>query len=116
MINKSLNIYGDGSQTRSFCYIDDMIEGLYKVMQSNYHFPINLGNPNEEITIYDLAIKIKKLLKSNVNVNFLYDKKDEIKRRKPYISKSKELLNWYPKYSLEEGLEKTIKFFKERLK
>jgi len=69
-----------------------------------------------EITIYDLAIKIKKLLKSNVNVIFLYDKKDEIKRRKPDISKAKELLNWYPKYSLEEGLEKTIKFFKERLK
>ncbi len=103
--NKPLTVYGDGSQTRSFCYIDDLVEGLVKAMNSEYNLPINLGNPNET-TILELAKKIIKLTDSKSKINFLPLPKDDPAKRKPDTSLAKKELNWQPKISLEEGLKR----------
>jgi nucleoside-diphosphate-sugar epimerase len=113
--NKDITIYGHGKQTRSFCYIDDIVEGLLKAIQCNYHAPINLGNPNEEIDIYSLALKIVDFMDSKPKISYLPEMQDSIEKRKPDISKAIELLNWYPKYNLEEGLEPTINYFKTKI-
>ena len=110
--NEDIPIYGDGKQTRSFCYIDDIVEGLIKMMEGNHFGPINLGNPNEEITILSLAQKIKELTKSNSKFVFLPAISDDPVRRRPSISKAKNLLNWKPKYCLMDGLRITIKYYK----
>nr|WP_245154713.1 UDP-glucuronic acid decarboxylase family protein [Prochlorococcus marinus] len=110
-----LTIYGDGSQTRSFCYVDDLINGMLKLMNSNYDLPVNLGNP-DEFTVKDLAkILIKKV---NPDVKLIYKNlpEDDPLRRKPDISIAKEVLNWEPSISLSDGLDKTIKYFKDYLK
>ncbi len=109
--NKPITVYGDGSQTRSFCYVSDEIEGIVKLMKSNYHLPINIGN-TKEITILDFAKKIKKMLNSKSEITFHPLPKDDPKKRRPDIAKAKEILDWKPKISLEEGLEKTINYFK----
>ena len=110
--SEPLTIYGDGKQTRSFCFISDLISGLEKLMNSSQIGPINLGNP-EEIEIKSLAEKICK--KNNKEIKFSYQNEliDEPKRRKPCIKLAKKLLNWEPKISLEEGLDLTIDFFKK---
>ena len=110
--NKDITIYGDGKQTRSFCYVSDLIDGLIKMMESNEYGPINLGNP-EEFTILDVAKKIIKLTDSKSKLKFLDSLEDDPKLRKPDITKAKTLLKWKPKISFEEGLQKTIKYFKE---
>ncbi|MEO0254691.1 MAG: UDP-glucuronic acid decarboxylase family protein [candidate division WOR-3 bacterium] len=114
--NEPLTIYGDGSQTRSFCYIDDMVEGLIKVgIKANLKGEvINLGNPHE-IKIIELAEIVEKLLNKNLNKKFLPLPKDDPKKRCPDIEKAKKLLEWEPKVSFEEGLLKTIEYFKEHL-
>ena len=112
----SIFINGDGSQTRSFCYVDDIVDGLLRLMNSNYSIPINLGNPNEEYSIIEIANLIFKILKFNVDVEFLSPIIDEPRRRKPDISLANESLSWYPKYSIIEGLSKTIENFKTTLK
>ncbi|MEO0296692.1 MAG: UDP-glucuronic acid decarboxylase family protein [candidate division WOR-3 bacterium] len=114
--NKPLTIYGDGSQTRSFCYIDDMVEGLIKVgIKENLKGEvINLGNPHE-IKIIELSEIIEKLLNKNLKKKFLPLPKDDPKRRCPDIEKAKKLLEWEPKVSFKEGLLKTIEYFKEYL-
>ncbi|MCS7029099.1 MAG: SDR family oxidoreductase [Geminocystis sp.] len=111
-----LAVYGDGSQTRSFCYIDDMVEGLIKLMNSPDEItgPINLGNPYE-ITIIELAELILKLTKSKSRIEFRPLPKDDPARRQPDITLAKKLLNWEPKTPLEEGLMKTIEYFKKVL-
>ncbi|MBE3094864.1 MAG: GDP-mannose 4,6-dehydratase, partial [Actinobacteria bacterium] len=106
--------YGDGKQTRSFCYIEDMVEGLYKLSKSDYHYPVNLGNPNE-ITILELANKIKSLTNSTSKTIFNPLPVDDPKVRMPDISKAKKILKWEPKVNLEEGLAKTIGWFKDNL-
>lgn len=114
---KDLTIYGDGSQTRSFCYVDDMIEGLTKLMNSGKEItgPINLGNPHE-ISVKQLAGVIASLRKIPVPIGEYGDLPiDDPKQRCPDISKAKKLLNWEPKVSLEEGLRKTFEDFKKRL-
>jgi len=111
--NDDITIYGDGTQTRSFCYVSDTVDGLVKLMNSEYNVkgPINIGNPNE-ITIKDLTTKIKKLLPlSKSNIKYLDLPSDDPLQRKPNISKAKELLEWYPNISLEEGLTNTILYF-----
>ena len=113
--NKPITIFGDGKQTRSFCYISDMVEGLIKLMNSNYVGPVNLGNP-QEITILDLAKKIKKLTNSKSKIVFKKLPVDDPVRRKPDIVLAKKVLNWAPKISIEEGLKETIKWFRENLK
>jgi len=110
--NKNITVYGDGSQTRSFQYIDDLIDGLLKMMNSDYVGPINLGNPNE-ISINELALKILKLTQSKSRLVFMDLPKDDPKRRKPDISLALNKLNWSPKFNLEAGLTDTIRYFKE---
>jgi len=112
--NKNLTIYGNGSQTRSFCYVDDLVEGLIKMMNSNYSGPINLGNP-EEYTILEVAKKIIKLTNSKSKIIFLNALENDPKLRKPNINKAKKLLNWRPKFSFDEGLTHTINYFKGKI-
>ena len=109
--NKDLVVYGDGSQTRSFCYIDDLISGINKVLLSDYSFPINLGNPNE-VSILMFAEEIIKLTRSNCKIIYTDLPQDDPKIRKPDISIAYEILNWKPKISRNEGLLKTIEYFK----
>lgn len=106
-------IYGDGSQTRSFCYIDDLVEGLFKlsVKENLKGEVVNIGNP-EEISILEVAEKIISLCNSSSKIEFLLPRPDDPPKRCPDISKAKKLLDWYPKVSLEEGLRKTIEWFR----
>ena len=111
LLNESITIYGDGSQTRSFCYVDDLINGFIKVMESNVTGPINLGNPNE-LTIHKLANKIKSKIDNNINIVHKPLPQDDPKQRNPDITKAKEILKWEPKFDLDLGLDLTIKYFK----
>ena len=113
--NKPLTIYGNGLQTRSFCYVDDMIAGLFRAMNSKYSYPINLGNP-EEITIKNLAQKISLNLNKKLNLQYLKLPEDDPIQRKPCIEVAIQELKWQPKISLNNGLEKTIHYFVERFK
>ena len=113
--NKDITIYGDGNQTRSFCYVSDLIDGLIKMMNSKYFGPINLGNP-EEYTILEVAKKIIKLTNSKSKILFFDALENDPKLRKPNINKAKQLLKWSPKISFEKGLKKTTQYFKEKLK
>ncbi len=115
--NEPITVYGDGSQTRSFCYIDDLVEGIYKLatMDGIEGEVFNLGNP-EEITILELARLIKEITGSSSEIVFKERPEDDPDRRKPDITKAKKILNWHPKVSLREGLIKTIGWFKEKLK
>ncbi len=112
--NESLTIYGKGSQTRSFCYVDDLVEGLMKLMDSNYSKPLNLGNP-EEYSILELANIIKNKLNKNLNIIYKPLPQDDPLQRKPCIIKAKEFLNWSPTIGLNDGLDQTISYFKESI-
>ena len=105
-----ITIYGNGDQTRSFCYIDDQVSGLIKLMNSEHQGPINIGNPTE-LTIKYLATKIKELTKSTSEIDFKPLPSDDPLKRKPDISKAEQLLEWFPTIDLEEGLLKTIVYF-----
>lgn len=109
-----LTIYGDGTQTRSFCYIDDLVEGIKRLMEADAHQPINLGNPNE-VRIIDLANLIINLTGSKSKIEFKPLPEDDPKQRCPDISRAKQLLGWEPKVTLEEGLKITIEYFKRIL-
>jgi UDP-glucuronate decarboxylase len=106
--NEPLEIYGSGNQTRSFCYVDDLIDGFIKMMNSTEMGPINLGNPNCEFTLNELVILLEKIFGKKINVIYLPETENDPKCRKPIIDKAIEKLNWYPKIGLEEGLVKTI--------
>lgn len=113
--NESLTIYGNGQQTRSFCFVSDLVEGLYKMMNSeNFTGPVNLGNP-DEFRIIELAEKVKAMTGSSAKVLFRDLPEDDPKVRKPDISLAKEKLNWEPQVKLDEGLMRTIKYFREKL-
>lgn len=113
--NEPITVYGDGSQTRSFCYINDLIDGIYKMMcKDNFIGPVNLGNPNE-FTILELSEKIIELTNSNSQIIFKDLPEDDPKQRQPDITLAKEKLGWQPKIQLEEGLNKTIEYFKTQL-
>jgi dTDP-glucose 4,6-dehydratase len=113
LTGKPITVYGDGSQTRSFCYVSDLIEGIYRLMQSEEHFPVNIGNPNE-ITILEFAKRIKSLTASDVPIVFEPLPEDDPKQRRPDISKAQRLLNWQPEISLQDGLERTLHYFRDR--
>ena len=115
--NKPITIYGDGSQTRSFCYVSDLIEGMIKFMESDKTItgPINIGNPNE-FTMLELAELILKLTSSQSKIIFKSLPEDDPKQRQPDISLAKDKLGWEPKIKLEDGLNETIKYFRELLK
>lgn len=108
---EDLTVFGDGLQTRSFCYIDDEIEGIYKLLMSDYSLPVNIGNPHE-ITILDFAKEIIKLTGTNQKIIFKPLPKDDPLQRQPDITKAKEILNWEPKVSRKEGMKKTFEYFK----
>ncbi len=108
---EDLTIFGDGSQTRSFCYVDDLVEGIYRLLMSDYAQPMNIGNPNE-ITIRDFAEEIIKLTGTTQKVVYHDLPKDDPKQRQPDISKAKAILGWEPKVSRSEGLRITYQYFK----
>ena len=111
LTNQDITIYGDGSQTRSFCYIDDQINGLVKLMQTDYHEPINIGNP-KEISIRELIRILQTKIDTSSQISYHSLPEDDPTNRRPDISKSKELLKWYPKVELEEGIKKTIEYLR----
>jgi dTDP-glucose 4,6-dehydratase len=108
---EDLTIFGDGSQTRSFCYVQDEIEGFYRLLKSSYVYPVNIGNPNE-ISILDFAKEIIKLTGTKQKIIFKPLPTDDPLQRQPDITKAKEILNWEPKISRSEGMKKTFKYFK----
>jgi dTDP-glucose 4,6-dehydratase len=114
LTGQPITVYGDGSQTRSFCYVSDLVEGIYRLMQSGEHLPTNIGNP-QEITILEFAQRVKTLTASASPIVFKPLPQDDPKQRCPDISKAKSLLGWQPKVSLEEGLRLTLDFFKQQL-
>ncbi len=114
LTGKPITVYGDGSQTRSFCYFSDLIEGICRLMQVDEHYPVNLGNP-EEITILEFARRIKQLTGSQVPIVFQPLPQDDPKQRRPDISKARSLLNWDVRVSLQEGLEHTVRHFRQHL-
>lgn len=113
---EDITVYGDGTQTRSFCYVDDMVEGLIRLMNSSDHItgPFNLGNPIE-MTVLELAERIIQLTGSSSKITFKPLPQDDPRRRKPDIRRAKEVLNWEPKVGLDEGLIKTIEYFRKTL-
>ncbi len=113
--NKDVTVFGDGMQTRSICYVDDLTEGIYRLLLSDEVEPVNIGNPNE-LTILDLAKEIIELTNSKSKIIFEELPSDDPKVRQPDITKAKKLLNWEPKIDRKEGLLKTIEDFKRRMK
>src|SRR5690606_37989773 len=104
---EDITVFGDGSQTRSFCYVDDLIEGIYRLMMSDYVYPVNIGNP-DEITIKEFAEEIIRLTGTNQKIVYKPLPKDDPKQRRPDITRAKEILGWSPKYSRAEGLKPTL--------
>jgi len=111
--NKPLTVYGRGEQTRSFCYIDDMVEGIFRLMQFKINEPLNLGNPNE-FTVMQLAKIVTKLTATKSKIVFKPLPQDDPRQRQPDITKAKRMLSWQPRIKLEEGLLKTIEWFKNQ--
>lgn len=109
-----ITVYGDGSQTRSFCYVSDEVDGIYRLMMSDYTMPVNIGNP-EEHTILEFAEIILRLTGSRSKITFKELPVDDPKQRKPDITKAREILGWEPKVTLEQGLKETIEHFKDIL-
>ncbi|MBS1760659.1 MAG: SDR family oxidoreductase [Bacteroidetes bacterium] len=108
---EDLTVFGDGSQTRSFCYVDDLVAGIYKLLMSDYTLPVNIGNP-DEISLKEFAEEILSLTGNKVNIIYKPLPVDDPKQRQPDISKAKQLLGWEPKVSRKEGLKITYDFFK----
>ena len=118
--NRDITVFGDGSQTRAFCYVDDLVEGIFKLLHSDYHLPVNLGNP-DEISILQAAEEVVELVNgsspkgTSSKIVFKGLPKDDPKVRRPDISKAKKLLNWEPRVSREEGFKRTFEYFKRKL-
>ncbi|MES1216438.1 MAG: UDP-glucuronic acid decarboxylase family protein [Bacteroidota bacterium] len=108
---ENLTVFGDGSQTRSFCYVDDLVEGIYRLLMSDYSMPVNIGNP-DEISLKDFAEEILALTGNKVKIVYNPLPVDDPKQRKPDITKAKEILGWQPKVSRKEGLKITYDYFK----
>ena len=108
---EDLTAYGDGSQTRSFCYVDDLVEGIYRLLFSDYAYPVNIGNP-DEITIAQFAEEVIKLTGAKQKIIFEPLPQDDPKQRRPDISKAIELLDWQPKVNRADGLKITYDYFK----
>ena len=111
---EQLTVYGDGSQTRSFCFVSDLVDGIYRLLMSEEHEPVNIGNP-AEITILQFAEKINELTGNTAGIQFKPLPKDDPKQRQPNIDKARRTLGWDPKVNLDEGMERTIGWFKENL-
>lgn len=111
---KPLTVYGDGSQTRSFCFVTDLVDGIYRLLMSEEVEPVNIGNPTE-ITIREFAERINTLTNNPAGIRFEPLPKDDPRQRQPDISKARRILDWSPKVQLQDGLEKTVAWFADRL-
>lgn len=112
--NRPLTVFGEGNQTRSFCYCSDLIEGIYRLMMSNVPRPVNLGNP-QEWKVIDFAREVIRITRARSRIVFRRLPQDDPRQRQPDISRARRLLEWEPRVSLKEGLEKTIEFFRKRV-
>jgi dTDP-glucose 4,6-dehydratase len=112
--NEPISVFGDGSQTRSFCYVSDLIDGIYKLSQSDFHEPVNMGNPTE-LTIKEFAERIIRITGSTSKLTFLPLPTDDPKQRRPDITRAWNILKWKPVIELEKGLTDTIAWFKPRV-
>jgi dTDP-glucose 4,6-dehydratase len=115
LTGQPITVYGDGSQTRSFCYVSDLIEGICRLMQADEHEPVNIGNP-QEITILEFAQRIRALTGTTAAIEFRPLPVDDPKQRCPDIRKARRLLNWEPKVDLEEGLRLTLRYFTQQVR
>lgn len=109
--NEDISVFGDGSQTRSFCYVDDLVEGIYRLLMSEYVHPVNIGNP-VEITIKEFAEEVVELIGSKSKISYQDLPEDDPKVRQPDITKAREILGWEPKVDRSEGLKRTLEYFK----
>jgi dTDP-glucose 4,6-dehydratase len=109
-----LTVYGDGSQTRSFCYVSDLVEGIYRLLLTDFHEPVNLGNPNE-VTILEFAQEILALTGSKSEIIFKPLPQDDPKVRRPDIDRARRLLGWEPRVDRHEGLRRTLEYFQKRV-
>ena len=109
---EDITVFGDGSQTRSFCYVDDLVEGIYRLLMSEYHLPVNIGNP-AEITLLDFANEVQRLIGGDSKIVFEPLPQDDPKQRQPDITKAREILGWEPKVDRSEGLKRTLDYFRE---
>ena len=114
LTGENLTVYGNGSQTRSFCYVSDLVEGIYRLLMSDQHEPVNIGNP-VEMTIQQMADKILQATQSQSKIVQVPLPEDDPKTRQPNITLAKKLLDWEPKVSLDEGLESTLEYFKRQI-
>ena len=115
ILGEPLTIYGDGSQTRSFCYVSDLVDGIYRLMMSDEHMPTNVGNPNE-FTVLDFAHKVLEMTGAKSTLEYRDLPEDDPKQRQPDISKAKSVLGWQPKVELHEGLKLTLDYFQKEMK
>jgi dTDP-glucose 4,6-dehydratase len=111
---EDITVFGDGSQTRSFCYVDDLVDGIFRLLLSDYNQPVNIGNP-DEITILQFAEEVVKLTGSKSKIIFKDLPKDDPKQRKPDITRAKTILGWEPKFSRSDGLKPTLEYFKVKV-
>lgn len=115
LLGEPLTVYGDGSQTRSFCFVDDLVNGIIKLLYSNEHYPVNIGNPNE-MTILQFAETINKVTGNQAGITYMDARSArDPQRRRPDITRAKTILGWEPEINLEEGLRRSIPYFKQKL-
>ncbi len=115
LAGKALSVFGDGSQTRSFCYVSDLIDGIFKLSQSSFHEPVNIGNPRE-MTIKQFAEEIIRIMGAKSSIEYKPLPEDDPKVRQPDISRARKILGWQPKIEFEEGIKKTIEYFRNASK
>lgn len=113
MLDQEITVFGKGQQTRSFCYVDDLVEGIFRLLMSNYAMPVNIGNP-DEISILDFAKEVVQMVGKG-SIGYRPLPKDDPQQRQPNISLAKEVLDWEPKVSRAEGMAKTYEYFKKVL-
>jgi dTDP-glucose 4,6-dehydratase len=116
LLGQPLTVYGDGSQTRSFCYVDDLIDGILLLLNSDEHLPVNIGNPHE-MSILQFAEAINEITGNEAGVTYMPDDRSarDPQRRQPDITRARTILGWEPRYSLEEGIKQTVSYFKQKL-
>jgi dTDP-glucose 4,6-dehydratase len=114
LTGKPLTIFGDGSQTRSFCYVSDLIDGIFRLAMSDFHEPVNIGNPRE-MTIKQFADEIIRITETNSGIEYRPLPVDDPKVRQPDITRAKKILGWEPRINFDEGIRKTIDYFKEHI-
>ena len=116
LLGQPLTVYGDGSQTRSFCYVDDLVDGIVKLLYSDEHLPVNIGNPNE-MSILQFAETINRVVENKAGVTYVKDARSvrDPQQRQPDITRARKILKWEPSVELEEGLKKTAPYFKQKL-